>query len=502
MIYLDYRRMFGLVPSMILCLYLFPGPAYTQSGPDFTQIMNLGKVRTLQHWSPERQRSAIPRDLRVDSRGLGYLELPRGYLQPYGHKVAIEQGSSVPGSHGNPFNPKDNAAPLIFDMVPGQNEDVNLSHTFSAKVTDLESGVKSVSFTIRYPDGIHSQSFKAQPQGNNVWSLTLQGLTQGNWSWQVNAKDHAIQGGNPGASAWVDFTVDTPGAGSGEDGGTVVHSEWTRGGLVKTAVGRIFFEMPRNPQREGPWRGFVCSGTVIEDDQPGRSIILTAAHCIFDDENKAFARNVLFIPNQSETTGSRSDRNCDNDPLGCWVPSFGVVDDDWATRVFPANKRWDFGYYVVPDGGGHSGSHPALQSLDKTAGAMPISFDPPQFDDGVDGGSSDDFTHAFGYSFSVDPNFMYCAEDMTTEDVTWWLPSCDLTGGSSGGPWIQPLGTNGEGPVISLNSWGYIGLPGMGGPIMEDPATSSKCLFETAKSTPPGSIPRVDGEGGIVDPCF
>ncbi|HIG40742.1 MAG: hypothetical protein ABGY96_23100 [bacterium] len=40
----------------------------------------------------------------------------------------------------------------------------------------------------------------------------------------------------------------------------------------------------------------------------------------------------------------------------------------------------------------------------------------------------------------MDPNFMYCAEDMTTvETANWWLPSCELSGGSSGGPSVQPM---------------------------------------------------------------
>ena len=40
--------------------------------------------------------------------------------------------------------------------------------------------------------------------------------------------------------------------------------------------------------------------------------------------------------------------------------------------------------------------------------------------------SSNDFTHALGYSYSEDPNFMYCAEDMTEVSiVNWWLASCN-----------------------------------------------------------------------------
>ena len=34
----------------------------------------------------------------------------------------------------------------------------------------------------------------------------------------------------------------------------------------------------------------------------GRSLVLTAAHCIYDDVSGTFARNVLFVPNQDATT--------------------------------------------------------------------------------------------------------------------------------------------------------------------------------------------------------
>ena len=42
------------------------------------------------------------------------------------------------------------------------------------------------------------------------------------------------------------------------------------------------------------------------------------------------------------------------------------------------------------------------------------------------GTGSDDFTHALGYTFDFDPDFMYCSDDMTTEGTdNWWLPVCE-----------------------------------------------------------------------------
>ena len=232
--------------------------------------------------------------------------------------------------------------------------------------------------------------------------------------------------------------------------------------------------MPPNAKRKGPWTGYVCSGTVATDGVAGRSVILTAAHCVYDDANKAFARNVLFIPDQTDTTGTGTDLNCSNDPMGCWAPSFGVVDVNYTATIFPNNNAWDYAFYVVSDTGAHTAGFltGVGDALDGAAGSMGLSFSEPSHDTN----DSSDFTSALGYSYDADPNFMYCAEDMTTTNgtINWWLPSCGLTGGSSGGPWVQPM-SGGSGPIISVNSWGYTNSPGMAGPKFYQ--TSTSCVF-------------------------
>jgi len=279
----------------------------------------------------------------------------------------------------------------------------------------------------------------------------------------------------------------------------VTNAEWTAGGAIQTAAGRLYFEMPSNAKRKGPWTGYVCSGTVTDDSTNGRSIILTASHCVYDDANKAFARNVLFIPNQAGTTGSGTDLNCDNDPLGCWVPSFGVVDVNWTTRTFPDNVAWDYAFYVVNDQGAHyQGITPSTDSLDTAAGSLSVSFTQAYFNDGEPSASSIDFTDALGYSYSDDPNFMYCAEDMTTiSNVNWWLPNCGLSGGSSGGPWVQPNAP--DSPIISVNSWGYTNSPGMAGPKLV--GTSAECVYNEAKGTDFLAGSATDGDAGVKVSC-
>lgn len=280
-----------------------------------------------------------------------------------------------------------------------------------------------------------------------------------------------------------------PGSGGGTSSSNL---PWTSGGTVQMAAGRIYFEMPANSRRTR-WAGYVCSGTVVADGSNGvdtgngRSVIQTAAHCVYDDAYKAFARNVLFIPNQV-ASGTPTDRNCSNDVYGCWTPSHGVVDINWTTRTFPDNKQWDYAYYVVNDNSqnySHLGNG-ANAPLDQITGGLVISFATP---------STGAATHALGYSYSDDPKFMYCTASMTNFDASnWWMPNCGLTGGSSGGPWMQPV-NGGNGPLMSVNSWGYTNQPGMAGPKLS--GTSARCVFALANSTAvPASL--AFGSAGLI----
>ena len=105
-------------------------------------------------------------------------------------------------------------------------------------------------------------------------------------------------------------------------------------------------------------------------------------------------------------------------------------------------------------------------------------------------------SHALGYSYDVDPQFMYCADPLEILDASdYWLPNCGLTGGSSGGPWSQPFNVaTGNGPIISVNSWGYTTQPGMAGPKLS--GTTASCVFNMAKSSAFGSW--ADGSEGYT----
>jgi hypothetical protein len=446
------------------------------------------------YWTAERRAAAQPRDLVIDERGLGYLRRADGSLQPHGHSrpaalVAVTDGQPVPRAKpgGGGGGGGDTTPPSVSNMKPA-DETIGSAFTFTATVTDVGSGVKSVSFVLTSPGG-GSQSYAAGSSDGTNWSISFSGFTDGDdWSWSVVAKDNAPRGGNTTTEGPVNFTVSTGGGGGGGggDGTVVTNSPWDKPtATVQNAAGRIYFEMPTN-SRLTRWAGYVCSGTVATDAATDRSVIITAAHCVYDDAYKSFARNVMFIPNQDATTGAGTDLDCSNDPLGCWAPTFGVVDNDWASRTFPDNIPWDYGYYVVPTSGAHTAgsSNTTNENLESAAGKLAIQFADP---------TTGTYTYALGYSYSDDPNFMYCAEGLGTESAygDWWLASCELSGGSSGGPWMQSAG---EGPIISVNSWGYSNSPGMAGPKL---AVTAECLFGVAQT---GGTPSTTTRG-IVSTC-
>lgn len=270
----------------------------------------------------------------------------------------------------------------------------------------------------------------------------------------------------------------------GKPGGTapktVANAQWTAGGAIATATGRLYFRMKDATGVEGGW---VCSGTVVDDTRSGQSVILTAAHCVYDDVWKQFASGVLFIPDHAVTSSPYGENLCPTNPLGCWAPSFGVVDDNWAAATWPDNIAWDYAFYVVPVTGAHVGSG-AEASLEVAVGNMTAAFDTAP--------TAGVYTHAFGYSYKFDPKLMYCAQGLgTIGSVNWWLGKCRLSGGASGGPWLQPF-SGAAGTVVSVNSWGYSNAAGMAGPKLS--SATARCVRQTAMTVTTSAL-------GVVAQC-
>ena len=460
-------------------------------------------------WTPEARAAAIPRDLVVDQRGLAYLKRPDGTLEPYGHStppqaqppvVAVGGPAGPTPAKGGPGGSGDTTPPTFSNMDPDNNATVGSPYTLQATVTD-PSGIRNATVYVAYGTGGYS-SFRASNLGGDTWGVQLAFSAGGRFSWYMQAKDTS---NNTGTSDKVTFDVSLSGGGSsgGSGGGSsgsgvVTNTKWTTDGTVQTAAGRLYFEMPANGRNR--WTAYVCSGTAVSDSASAASLILTAAHCVYDDTHKAFARHVLFIPNQAGTTASGTNTTCTDDPLGCWTPTYGVVDVQWTNYTFPDNIPWDYAFYVVPTSGHHTqGLTQSSDSLEEAAHTLPISFVAP---------TTGKPAAALGYSYSDDPNLMYCQQDLGTVTsnlatgtaTNWWLDQCALSGGASGGPWLQKSGggVDGDsGPIISVNSWGYTSQPGMAGPQLSGTSASSvKSCAEVKAGSDPADGGYTYGSGG------
>eukprot|EP00986_Skeletonema_menzelii_P010332 scaffold5032_cov144-Skeletonema_menzelii.AAC.4 len=417
--------------------------------------------------------------------------------------------------------------PQITSVSPSAEAGINDSQDFTivtepSPVTDAP--ITNVLFQIIDHKGTASSWIEVPKIGNNRYQLTIDGFAKHKgtkWRYKVQVEDANGKKGTTG-----DISVTVNGVGDTNDRfvdesdpsqappsspssksppapaqamrkQVISDTNWPHGGNIQYATGKILFEF----RGQGD---FVCSGTVVMDGsngsspntRNGRSIIQTAAHCVYNDVLKEFATKAMFIPDQVSTTGDRSNSNCDDDKLGCWKLSFGVVSQGWAESQFPENVGYDYAYYVVHDDPDttHAGGYlrGLTGILDQDVDAIKIDFDY----------RVKDFTFALGYSSEHDPNYRYCAMDQSTiYGVSWyenlWLDQCGLGAGASGGPWIADMDENGVGTLFSINSWGFDDKIGMAGPILRTQDGSfAECLFQKAlKAKDPG------GKGGYVVSC-
>lgn len=252
-----------------------------------------------------------------------------------------------------------------------------------------------------------------------------------------------------------------PGGGSSS---TTLGSSWTAGGEVLETTGKVLFAMG------GSY--YVCSASVVDDTVTGRSLVLTAAHCAYDETAGAFATNWMFVPDYDSAPAplTTSGSFCASTTLGCWTASALVVHNGYATAGGFNDQAvvHDFAFAVV-NGGGKSGT----AQLDATVGGHPIRFS------SVSGGAD---TYLFGYPASgkyKGKDLVYCRGplgfDPYTANATYRV-GCNMTGGSSGGPWFTPF-AGGSGTLISVNSYGYSGITAMHGPKLD---ANTAALFDAA----------------------
>lgn len=252
------------------------------------------------------------------------------------------------------------------------------------------------------------------------------------------------------------------GGGGGDDGDSslVTGESWTTGGLVSQATGKVLFAL------DGSY--YVCSASVVVDPDgtsDADSLVLTAGHCAHDQTTDGFATNWVFIPAYDEAPAplTTNESFCPDTKYGCWTASALTVHDGFVSAGGFNDQAVIYDFAVATVG---SGGHDGLDDLEATVGAQGIDY--------VDIEAST--TYAFGYPAAQKykgNDLVYCAGPVGTDPNTGgttYRIECDMTGGSSGGPWLTPFADSpntadhGTGTLSSLNSYGYRGDSGMYGP--------------------------------------
>jgi V8-like Glu-specific endopeptidase len=260
-------------------------------------------------------------------------------------------------------------------------------------------------------------------------------------------RDLAGNGGRSAPAAKPEGTAKPGGGGGGGDGTTVTGAQWPDGkGAIYTSVGRVYFSLNSG--------NYICSGAVVQEAVTGRSIVLTAGHCAYDSQDGGFAKYWMFIPEFD----ANPTYTCASTTHGCWVASSLVLHAGFANEAgfTTTATRHDWAFAVLGTGG------KAGKQLDEVIPAFPISFT-----DYASGTS----VHAFGYPAAgkyAGSELIYCAGaagfDRNNANQTYRL-KCDMTGGSSGGPWLTSFdGSGNTGVLSSVNSYRYRGGDSMYGP--------------------------------------
>ena len=227
-------------------------------------------------------------------------------------------------------------------------------------------------------------------------------------------------------------------------------------------VGKVFFQMGSSL--------YVCSGNAVDDVEDGvttPNLVVTAGHCV-NDGGSAFATNFMFIPRYDPAAPRTSGQ-----PDGTFTATRLTTTSQWAAQG--ADKyNYDVGMARV---GVNEHGETLAAAIGDTSDIGYVSGDPTSTG-GVDYTVN---THSFGYPAArpYDGTTLISCWGGTTGDTVggstdYRLP-CNMTGGSSGGPWlldsasaVAPLTENADvsDVQISVNSFGYRGEKNaMYGPI-------------------------------------
>lgn len=224
-----------------------------------------------------------------------------------------------------------------------------------------------------------------------------------------------------------------------------IGEEYNGGGDVVATTGKVFFTLGGN--------NFVCSGSAVSS--ANEDVVLTAGHCLNEGPGD-YATNFAFVPAYDD--GAR--------PYGTFTARALLTTSQWANQ---GDFDYDVGFAVMNTRNG--------QHLTDVVGSQPIGFNL----------SRGQYAYSFGYPAAspYDGSDLVWCHGQTSDD-RWggsndYALSCNMTGGSSGGPWFTSYDTGaGEGVLTSVNSFGYNGLADtMFGPYLGSTAQS---VYQAAAS--------------------
>jgi len=221
-------------------------------------------------------------------------------------------------------------------------------------------------------------------------------------------------------------------------------------GKATPPVGKVFMDTPKG--------AMVCSGTVVKDPRhPGKSnLVATAGHCVHAGKKGGWYRNIVFVPHYNPKGLPNSRLNS--------VPKKQVAPKGiWWAKYASTTKHWI-------DNGGEIGGQGASKdfavlrvqpedkraaSLEQTVGkAVRVNFKTPRV-------KAISRLSPYGYPAAppYDGSRMYSCTDrprrlsIDPKLPTMYRVGCTMTGGSSGGGWLSPGGTE----LLSVTSIGPVG---------------------------------------------
>jgi V8-like Glu-specific endopeptidase len=237
-----------------------------------------------------------------------------------------------------------------------------------------------------------------------------------------------------------------PGGGSG----AVTGASWSGNGLIETQSGRALFTMGGVD--------YICSASVIDDAAEDNlySTVLTAGHCVFDAAD-GWATNWMYIPRFDDAPTY----TCSSAYYGCWTATRLAAHHKFVTAGGFNDQAVAVDFAFARVGLGGKGAVGTME-LDGTTHGYGLKIGSVALTNTL---------WAFGYPAAGKyrgKDLTYCKGSLIDDPygANTWGMACNMTGGSSGGPWIADTlnpGTT-EGSVASLNSYGYTGLTYMFGP--------------------------------------